>query len=263
MKKIFFIWFLLQLSAAIAQEQIIQVSQISKHEIDADTYLGFDSLGNNYYLKNNVFYKSNIQNLWQFKNLSLGKITRVDIQNPLKIVVFYENFNLVILLDNQLNPIQKVLFSENNTPLVITAGGLASQNKLWMYNSLTQQIGLFDYKNNTFETITPPFSGTLIYYESDYNYFQWIDEKLQWYSCDIYGKVSPFGKVPDFDQIQLLNDQSILFTKNGILYLQNVQKNTTHTVSIVEKTFEKFYYKDQILSIFTPNTITNYKLILP
>lgn len=55
-----------------------------------------------------MFYiKKNNTQLWQYKNLSLGKITKIDLQNPLKIVLFYEGFNSVILLDNQLNEIQK------------------------------------------------------------------------------------------------------------------------------------------------------------
>jgi hypothetical protein len=71
----------------------------------------------------------------------LGKITKVDLQNPLKIVLFYESFN-VAPLDNQLNEIQKINFSSNANPIVITATGIASQNQLWVYNSLNQQIGL-------------------------------------------------------------------------------------------------------------------------
>jgi len=263
MKKVIFIWLLFQFTTVHAQENKLEATQISKQEIDADEYLGFDGLGNYYYSKNNIFYKYNTVNLWQFKNLALGKMTWVDLINPLKIVAFYENFNMVVLLDNQLNSIQKVLFSENNTPLVITAVGIASQNKLWMYNSLTQQIGLFDYIYNTFQTITPPFKDKIIYYESDFNYFKWIDANLQWYSCDIYGKVTSLGKVPAFDQIQEVNKQTVIYSKNGILYLYDLQKNKTYTISIVDKSFKKFYYKDQILSIFTSDTILNYKIILP
>jgi hypothetical protein len=41
------------------------------------------------------------------KSLFGKKITKVDLQNPLKIVLFYESFNSALLLDNQLNEIQK------------------------------------------------------------------------------------------------------------------------------------------------------------
>jgi hypothetical protein len=49
---------------------------------------------------------------------------------------------VVILLDNQLNETQKNKFLENTSALAVSATGIASQNQLWVYNSLNQQIGL-------------------------------------------------------------------------------------------------------------------------
>jgi hypothetical protein len=70
--------------------------------------------------------------------------------------LIYESFNSALLLDNQLNEIQKINFSSNANPIVITATGIASQNQLWVYNSLNQQIGLFLYKKE-YKTISHPF----------------------------------------------------------------------------------------------------------
>ena len=264
MKKVLFILFLISFCCTYSQEQNILASHSSTQKIDADQYIGFDNLGSVYYAKNNVLYKLDKSGqLWQFKNLSLGKFTRVDLQNPLKLVVFYENFNMSILLDNQLNMIQKVIFSENNSPLVITAVGLASQNRFWIYNSLSQQIGLYDYINHTFEFITPSFKDNIKYYESDFNYFQWIDENLKWFTCDIYGKVTALGAVPDFDRIQSVTNDMVIFSKDENMYLYNTKKNITFKITNVENSFKKFYFKDQILSIFTTQGITNYKITIP
>ena len=264
MKKVFFILFLISFCCSYSQEQTISAVKTSSQIIDADKYIGFDNLGSVYYAKNNVLFKKDKSGtLWQFKNLSLGKFTRVDIQNPLKLVVFYENFNMAILLDNQLNMIQKVIFSENNSPLVITAVGLASQNRLWIYNSLSQQIGLFDYVNHTFEFITPPFKDNIKYYESDFNYFQWVDENLKFFSADIYGKITALGKVSDLDEIQAITRRVVIFSKNENLYLQDQQKNIIYKILNVENSFKNFYFKDEILSIFTPQGITNYKITIP
>ena len=41
------------------------------------------------------------------------KIKKVDLINPLKVTLFYEEFNTVVLLDNQMNEIQKIDFSKN------------------------------------------------------------------------------------------------------------------------------------------------------
>ncbi len=262
-KKIFLFFFILQQTAILAQQQNLKVAVISIQKIDADVFVGFDGMGTVYYLKNNVFYSKNKKELWQYKNVSLGKPTKIDIQNPLKIMLFYENFNTVILLDNQLNETQKINFSENDVPIVASAAGNASQNRLWIYNSLTQQIGLFDFLKNTFQSITPPIQGNLKQYQSDFTTFQWIDSELNWYSCDVFGKITSLGKVPDFNQIQIVDSNDLIFTKDGSLLLQDLKKNSIYTIENVEKSFTNFFYKDQILSIFTNQEITNYKITKP
>lgn len=262
-KKIFLFFFILQLTAIFAQQQNLKVAVISIQKTDADVFVGFDGMGTVYYLKNNVFYSKNKKELWQYKNVSLGKPTKIDIQNPLKIMLFYENFNTVILLDNQLNETQKINFSENDVPIVASAAGNASQNRLWIYNSLTQQIGLFDFLKNTFQSITPPIQGNLKQYQSDFTIFQWIDSELNWYSCDVFGKITSLGKVPDFNQIQIIDSNDLIFTKDGSLLLRDLKKNSMYTIENVEKSFTNFFYKDQILSIFTNQEITNYKITKP
>lgn len=262
-KKLAIVFLIFQLNLVFAQEQKIAAKQISFQKTDMDFFVGYDGMGNLYYTKNNVFYKKNNQELWQYKNVSLGKITKVDFQNQLKILLFYENFNTIILLDNQLNETQKINFSENEIPIVATATGTADQNRLWIYNSLTQEIGLFDYLKNTFRSITPPFGGTIKQYQSDFNTFRWVDDKLNWYSCDVFGKITTKGNVADYDQIQFVSNQEVVFSKNGKLFLQDLNKDTIYTIENVNKSFHNFYYKDQILSIFTNQEITNYKIPIP
>ncbi len=250
-------------SSTIAQQKSVKAEKLSVQKIEADSIIGEDSLGNLYYLKKNVLCKKNKVESWQYENISLGKINHVDIQNPLKTILVYENFNTIILLDNQLNETQKINFSENNIPINVSAAGIATQNRLWIYDTLKQQIILFDYLKNTFDPITPSFQGNFKYYESDYNTFQWIDDKLDWYSSDTFGKIIKNGIVPDFDQIKPINTQVLIVSKEGKLYLQDVKKNSNYLIENVKKSFKNFYYKDQILSIFTNQEITNYKITIP
>ena len=263
MCKILIIILLLSFVFAYSQEQTLKAQRVSTQKIDADTFVGFDEMGNLYYIKNNVFYKKSEQELWQYKNVSLGKPTKIDFQNQLKIMLFYENFNTIILLDNQLNETQKINFSENSNPIVVAATGIASQNRLWIYNSLPQQMGLFDFLKNTFQSITPSFDGNIKQYDSNFNTFRWIDDKNNMYEVDVFGKITSLGKVPDYEQIQIIGNQEILFLKEGKLYLQNLNKNSIYTIENVEKSFTNLYYKDQILSIFTNQEITNYKITIP
>jgi len=246
-----------------SQNQKLAFLEMDRIVLDGAEFLGYDSFGFYYTIKNNVFSKIDTKVTLEYKNISLGKITKVDLKNPLKIVLFYENFNTVIIVDNQLNETQKINFSENSIPIVATAIGLASQNQLWVYNSMNQQLGLYDYLSTTYKTISVPFTESIKNYVSDFNVFHWIDIKNDWYMSDIFGKIISKGKVPDFESITIINENQFIYCNNSILILQDVEKETKTQIEISEKTFKKFYYKDQILSIFTATGITNYKITIP
>ena len=263
MKKGLFLLLLFCSLPISGQNQEIKILKLNSYFFEADDFLGHDKFGFRYFIINNTLNKQKDSLTLQYKNVSLGKIARVDLQNPLKIVLFYENFNTVVTLDNQLNETQKINFSAHPVPIVAAAIGMASQNRLWVYNSLSQQIGLFDYLKLDYKPLTVPFTGRLKFYEADFNYFHWIDDTLNRYTCDVYGKVSNLGKVPDFDHLQFLNSNWLLFSKDSRLYAYDVAGNKTHVLGIDEKTFKSFTAKDQILSIFTSEGITNYKIIIP
>ena len=179
MKKLITAFLFILSTIAFSQNQKLTAVKINSISLDADQFLGYDQFGFYYTIKNNVLSKTKDHQSLEYKNISLGKITKVDLQNPLKIVLFYENFNTVVLLDNQLNETQKINFSENTVPILVTATGITSQNQLWIYNSLNQQIGLYDYLKNDYKTISTSFPENIKYYQSDFNAFYWIDQKKQ------------------------------------------------------------------------------------
>jgi hypothetical protein len=79
----------------------------------------------------------------------------------------------------------------------------------------------------------------------------------------VFVKITTLGNVADFDQIQVIKDHTVLFSKDKKLYLQDLSKNNISTIENIKKSFKNFYYKDQILSIFTTQEITNYKIPIP
>lgn len=81
--------------------------------------------------------------------------------------------------------------------------------------------------------------------------------------CDIYGKVISFGKLTRVDQFQMVTKTDYFFKRDQLLYFYCNKLDKTFGIEIAEKTFENFSYKEQILSIFTNQGITNYKIKLP
>ena len=263
MKNTIYFILLLFCSIGFCQNKKLKTTALDTKELENKTYIGFDGLGNNYYIKDNVFSKQNESQVWEYKNVALGKITSVDYVNPLKIVVFYEDFNTIITLDNQLNEIQKLTIFDIDNTIFASKVGLASQDQFWIYNSLTQQIMLFDYLKNTSKIIGNPIQESIKYTQSDFNNFYWIDEINNWYSIDIFGKVTLLANIPPFEKIQIIDNEKLLFSRDNILYSLNNQTKVVHEIEIVENSFQNYYYKDQILAIFTNQQIKNYKIKLP
>lgn len=262
--KICLIYFIILCSVcSFSQENNFSFSLIKTELIDADEFVGYDSFGYAYYTKGSVFNKQNERELFQYKNVALGKIKRVDILNPLKIVLFYENFNTVVLLDNQLNETQKINFSENQTPIVASAIGLSAQNKLWVFNNLNQQLGLFDLTKNSFSTLATPFSKTIKFYHSDYNYFYWVDSSNEAYYCDLFGRITSLGTIPNADAVHFVSDYQFMYALDNQLYWVDFKKNLYLPITLNEKTFKSFSYKEQILTIFTEREIRTFKIQLP
>ena len=255
--KLFYVLFFgLFTSICCAQKQTI----ISTENNFGKTYYGFDSFNNYYYSENNTFNKVSNSSTYHYQNISLGKISSIEIINPLTLVLFYEDFNTVVFLDNQLNEIERINFSSIDSSLIITKIGLAGQNKLWIYNQVNQRLLLFDALNKTYKEMPIPIENPIVYTQSDFNNFYWVDDLNNFYKCDFFGKIALLSNIPLFDKIQIIDEKSILFSKKNQLYLLNISSKSISEIQIVEKSFENFYYKDQFLAIFTLQQISNYKI---
>jgi len=123
MKKLLLIAFTFAISVSFGQDKVYVTTKLNPILLSADEFLGYDQFGYYYSIKNNVLSKTKKEESFEYKNISLGKPTKIDIQNPLKIMLFYENFNTIVLLDNQLSETQKINFSENDIPILATATG--------------------------------------------------------------------------------------------------------------------------------------------
>ncbi len=142
------------LFSLVAKAQDLKTSFIKSYPLKADVFYGADSFENTYYSINNVLYKATPNKTYEYNNLALGTISSVSIYNPLELVVFYRDFNSLVILDNTLNEIQKIAFLDKNISLVAKA----DKNRLWLYNVDVQQLELYDYKTKTVLSKSQPRS---------------------------------------------------------------------------------------------------------
>ena len=262
-KNIYLIFMTFLIVEITFSQNAIYTENIDKTLLLTDTFLGFDNQQNQYSIKDNVLSKNSKLINYQYKNVSLGKITRVDFQNPLQIVVFYNDFNTAILLDNQLNETKKIDFNLLSEAVNIDAIALSSQNQLWFFDAISSKIGLYNLTNDSFKWISTTLEHSIKHYNSNYTHFYWLNDKNKFHSISIYGTIETFDRFPEFDTIQLINSEIALYTNDNQLLYYEIANNRSTKIKIAENFVTNFFFADGILAIFTQNEITNYKIILP
>lgn len=256
MKKLVFIALL---AAQILFSQNKDVVLVPKETLSlvADTFYGYDVLGSYYYAKNNVLYKKSKGQLLQYQNVSLGKISKVDTYNPLMLLVFYENFNTVVLLDSQLNEIKTINFNDLETPVLASAVAISSQNEIYFYDSLSLKIGLLNVYSLKANLISNVLEFSPKEYSSNYTHFIWKNQEGNIYAINRFGAVSKLCQI-DCANTYINNYYDILCIDGSkITSYDNTGKITQNW--IVENYLpENLCLKNGILSIFTKNKIANF-----
>lgn len=260
--------FLALLFSHVANSQFITkklaVDKTNTFALIADIFVGTDTMGSYYYIKNNVLFKQKDNQIWQYQNIRFGDISTVDVINSLKIVVFYEAFNTVVLLDNQLNEISTIDFSALSESVMARNIGMSGQNSLWVFNSINQQLALFNYETSVYKNLNQPIPFVFKNYQTDFNNFIWLDNQQNVCQMDVFGKMTVLDSCPINDQFQFIAASNyILWLANNKMYLKKIGNDQIIEINCGEKRINKFYYHDKILSIFTGEQIVNFNLILP
>jgi len=116
---------------------------LSKNIPGEFTDVSVDNLGNIYVLnKSNQLRKLNPNgdSLAIFNDVRrYGKVSLVDVTNPLKIVVYYREFTTVIELDRFLNIVNTIDLRKQNI-LQAKAVGLGYDNNVWVYDELDAKL---------------------------------------------------------------------------------------------------------------------------
>ena len=165
--QLLFIFIFLQ--SFLAQNQIkIERTETSRHDNNIEL-IKIDNLGNKYYLSD---YRLSKRKDLLFSDSSMGFISKVDLYNPLKIKVWFLDFNTLVILDNFLNEITRINFNEIDSLGEIYDISTANDNSIWIFDETDMKIKKFDFfKKLLIENIETKIEGEFLDFKSDYNYF--------------------------------------------------------------------------------------------
>ena len=130
---------------------------IKKHSLKAKHFVGCDYDFNYYFFSNTILSKQTKSDILTYSNFLYGNISSVDITNPLKIVVFYKEFNVVILLDSQLNETDII-----QLPYDVSFANKGTANHLWLFTTNTKIIENFNFKTQTVVAKSQPLKNATV-----------------------------------------------------------------------------------------------------
>lgn len=243
-------------TAFYSSAQNIDFEKVGVKSAKYDVFWGNDISRNNYFSTSNNLYKITQNDTLNYTNNKYGKITGVETFNMLQTLVFYKQNNAFVLLDAQFNEINSIIFSEINCEFLKPA----SQNELWFYDSLSQQIGLYNLNSKNYKFLSNPINKAIKYAHSDYNYLYWIDYENGIFSINKFGKIASLGKVKSFEKVIFSDKSDLFYLFEDELFYYSVENQMSMSIAIDEKMIKNFFYKDGILSIFADCQISTYQI---
>ena len=176
-------------------------------------------------------YSADGELLFRYNENNLGEIAVLDVTNPFRILVYYEDFNTVVFLDRTLSEIQRFDLSDFDI-WQTQAIGLASDNNLWIFDNNSYTVKKID---NSGETITESDDLTLFLSKAptpnrviEFNDRLYLNSpNLGIIVLDLYGTFIKTIEIPNLDYFQLHNGQ--------IFYIQDQSIKSYHLLSFLEK----------------------------
>ncbi|MEL0455945.1 hypothetical protein WJN01_06880 [Flavobacteriaceae bacterium SZ-1-7] len=231
---------------------------MKKTKLDIDMLVSADNFGNIYFTKSNVFYKKGEQQTTTYNNLQLGNLFSVNTFNPLKINLFYKDFNTVIILDNRLAEIFKIDFNTLSPYKNITHISTGFDNNIWLFNQDTQKLELFDYKKLITRAQTAPVQSDVLDLKSDYNWC-YLLTKNYLYVYNYFGSLAKKMKNDGFTSI-VVSNENIVFKKGDSLFYLSKNNNNPIRISAPNFLIKQFSLTNETLYIYDSESLHELQL---
>ncbi len=246
MKRILFITLLLTL-ISVSQAQTVDTVSITPN---ADL-MAIDPQGQLYVVNNNTLYKFQLDGTLQYTytNNILGSIASIDVDNPLKIMVFYRDAGTILFLNDKLAPIGDAidLFSKGFT--TISLATYSTKNNLILYDEANTDLVILDFYFQEQERIHYDFGEFSPFLLKDIHERMLLmqDGQSGIFFFDGFGtfekNIALYSPFP----IQLLNEQ-ILYIKNHQLSSYNYTSLENHPIcELPDEVTQALIYRNKLL----------------
>lgn len=257
MQKPFFIFFLFGF-IGVAQQQVKAIVKDST-QLKAESIFGVDEFGALYYsTENNTFHKKTKDTTITYANFQLGKITSANTFSSLKINLFYQDFNTVVVLDNRLAEIYRVDFNTILPYKNVSFVSIGYDNTLWIFNQDVQQLELYDYRTKKVRLKTVPVQSNVLELKSDYNNCYMLTENYL-YIYNYFGSLIGKHKNEGYEKMAFCKAHLVL-KKEDNLYIMQKNESKIQPIKHANLLINQFLVTNETLYIYDNEILRQYQL---
>lgn len=256
MKHTTYILFLFTLS--IFAQETIEATFIKKTDLNVENLVSINNFGTTYYITNNVLHKKQDNKTLNYNNLQLGDLTSANTFNPLKINLFYKDFNTLIVLDNRLSEIYRIDFNTLKNYKNVSHISTGHDNTVWLFNQNNQKLEHFDYKLKTTRTQTQPIESEVLDLKSNYNQC-WLLTKNHLYIYNYFGSLIKKTDNTGYTNIAENNENLVLKKGNNLFYL-NKKNQHPAPIRLPNLIINQFFVTNETLYIYNQKTLQEFHL---
>lgn len=219
-------------------------------------YILTDAIGNIYSIKGNniTSFNSEGQKLFSYANPFMGDITYADVKDPMRILLFFKDFNKVVFLSNKLSELGSPIELDNAGYTGVSICCISNLSGFWLFDSQALQLVYLNtnlepiHKGTVLQNIfknTQELPGQLIE-DNDMIYMSLPNTGLLVF--DKFGAYQKTLPIVNIGRFQVIGDKIIRFYNNQ-LYSYNKELNID-SISLPEnlKIVSASIYKNQIVA---------------
>jgi len=252
-------FFILILSFTVSAQQSINTTFISKTPLSANTLVHIDNFERQYTVVDNALEVQKENKTLNYSNFQLGNIATVNAFNPLKLNVFYKDFNTAIILDNRLAEITEINFNTLQPARNVSHISTGNDTTIWAFNQNTQQLELFDYKTNKTRAETLPITGNILDIYSNYN-FCWVLTNSFIYVYNYFGSLVSKSTNNDYTALKEQNG-ALYYLKQNRLFVKKKNSDKIKPIKLPELLIKQFLVTNETVYIYDGKFLYHYQLI--
>jgi hypothetical protein len=230
------------------------------------TFFTSDILGNFYIVQKKTLTKYNEKGsiLKTYDSKNLGDITSIDVTNPLKILVYYKDFNQLVFLDNTL--------SISGSPILLEELGISQSSyactsygdAFWVFDNTLSQLVRFDknlIKQNQSDNIAQITDFTAPSYMLERNNSLYISNPsngiLVFDKFGTYNKTLPIFGTNFFQIIE----NKVFYQSVDMIKSIDLKSLEDNSITLPETAVNSFEINNDLLYITNNTGVSIYKIV--